>query len=334
MTRASFEQRITAIWYQPTRHWLVWLLLPFAWLYFLVISLRRLAYRLGLKKTYQAPVPVIVVGNITVGGTGKTPMVIWLVEFLRQQGFNPGVISRGYGAVLTSPVLVSSQSTAKQVGDEPLLIHLKTRAPVAVFSRRAESARYLLQQHPECDVIISDDGLQHYALARQVEIALLDGARRCGNRQLLPAGPLREPCQRLNAVDFVVTTGDDNQSTLSMQLKPERLYALQNPEETLELSTLQNRAVHAVAGIANPGRFFATLRTMGLSIIEHPFSDHYDFIEQSLNFGDDASVVMTEKDAVKCHSFARPNWFALSVCAQLPTSFSEQLMEKLSKRNC
>ncbi len=343
MVFAKLAKRLVALWYLPHKHWFSLLLLPLAWLYQFVTSLRRYAYSFGLLKSYQASVPVIVVGNITVGGTGKTPMVIWLVEFLRQQGFKPGVVSRGYGTVAKMPQLVSKESKPAQVGDEPLLIHWKTHCPVVVCQKRVLAVQALLEWHPDCDVIISDDGLQHYALSRQIEIAMLDERRRCGNRLLLPAGPLREPARRLQMVDFVVMTCVQKQASsnpqigsvfVNMELTPDKLYALHDPSQTVDFGLFKDRVIHAIAGIANPQRFFTTLRAMKLRFFSHDFPDHYCFTEQDLSFGENSVVVMTEKDAVKCRLFARDNLFALSVSAQLPVSFGEQLLERLLKRKC
>jgi tetraacyldisaccharide 4'-kinase len=299
--------------------------MPFSYLFMFVAELRRLAYRCKILKSYRLPVPVVVVGNITVGGTGKTPFVIWLVKLLQKHGVKVGVISRGYGAA-EQVQLLTAQSTAQQVGDEPLLIFHKTNCPVAVGANRYQAGCRLLQEH-DCEIIVSDDGLQHYALQRDFEIALLDGQRRIGNGLRLPAGPLREGVGRLAKVDaLVVTSGDVHE--VSMQLQPGPLRNMKTGE-IANLQTFAGKKIHAVAGIANPDRFFTTLKELELNFAEHAFPDHHFYSKEDLAFANDSIVLMTEKDAVKCTQFAESNWYCLPVEAKLPGEFALKLMDKL-----
>lgn len=298
---------VNKIWYQ--RHFLAYALLPFSGLYYLIITIRKALYKLGIKKITKFKVPVIIVGNITVGGTGKTPLVIWLAEFLRQQGFKPGIISRGYGGKnITYPYVVTPNSDAAQVGDEPLLIARRTKCTVVIAPKRVVAAQKLLASS-NCNIIISDDGLQHYALGRDLEIAVLDGARRLGNDFLLPAGPLREPKNRLNKVDLIVVNGDN------MQLIPENV-----------IKKFKGKTVHAVAAIGNPQRFFQMLQSYNIEVIAHPFPDHHVFTATDLAFNDDLPILMTEKDAVKCENFSNAKYFCIPVTAELNKGFQQQLL--------
>lgn len=316
---------IDQLWYQ--KNILSYLLLPFSWLYRSIISIRRTLYRLNLKKTTHFPVPIIVIGNITVGGTGKTPLVIYLAEYLKQQGWRPGIVSRGYGghASLQS---VKLESDPRQVGDEPLLLAQKTGCPMVIGKDRVAAVKMLLAQS-DCNIILSDDGLQHLALGRDLEIAVIDGQRRHGNGFCLPAGPLREPVSRLKTVDFIVSNGPAKSGEWPMQLVPSQIYSLINPTETLTPQSLQGQTIHAVAGIGNPQRFFKTLTDLGFKIIPHAFPDHYAFQAKDIDFGPDATVIMTEKDATKCHSFADSRHWALAIHAELPIPFLEQLRSLL-----
>ncbi|MEJ2653110.1 MAG: tetraacyldisaccharide 4'-kinase [Gammaproteobacteria bacterium] len=292
--------RPASLWYGS--HPLSILLLPLSGVFGLLVSLRRFAYETGMLRRHKLPVPVIVIGNITVGGTGKTPLVIWLVESLRGAGYRPGVVSRGYGGdTARMPQLVTADSDPVAVGDEPVLIAQRAACPVAVAPRRVMAARALIADH-DCNVIVSDDGLQHYALERDMEIAVIDGERRLGNGHYLPAGPLREQATRLRRVDIMVVNGK----------------AL--PGEC-----------HAVAGIGNPARFFDQLRGQGLKVVEHPFPDHHRFRAADLRFGDDLPVVMTEKDAVKCRAFAAPNHWYVPVSARFDADCQRRLQHLLAK---
>lgn len=322
---------IEKIWYSssPVR----FLLLPLSWIYAAVISLRRLSYRLGLLYAYRLPVPVLVIGNITVGGTGKTPLTLWMIDFLRRQGYRPGVISRGYGGKSRVwPLLVTPESDPELVGDEPVLLVRRARCPMAVGPDRIASAELLLNE-TDCDIIISDDGMQHYRLERDLEIAVIDGVRRMGNGCLLPAGPLREPVSRLSQTDLVVVNGGKpNRGEFPMQLNGHRLMNITDSGWVKELDELVGQQVHAVAGIGNPKRFFDYLRQAGLKPIEHPLPDHHVFTAKDLQFDDYLPVLMTEKDAVKCSAFANERLWVLPVTASLDEIFERRLISLINKR--
>ena len=308
------------------------LLLPLSWLFRLLANLRHLSYRCGLRHTQSMPVPVIIVGNISVGGTGKTPLTVWLVQCLKQAGYRPGIVTRGYqGKASHWPQQVRADSDPVMVGDEAVLLAQRCQCPVAVDPRRVVAVQALLQYN-DCDVIIADDGLQHYALGRDIEIAVIDGVRRFGNGRCLPAGPLREPISRLNSVDFIVVNGG---STLNreyrMSLHAEKFHRVNNDATIVDLDELRNERVHAVAGIGNPKRFFSQLRGMGLTVIPHAFADHHDFIEADFNFDDGLAVIMTEKDAVKCRRFAHDKMCYLSIDAEVDQRVATQLLAQLAK---
>ncbi|ETS29932.1 tetraacyldisaccharide 4'-kinase [Photorhabdus temperata] len=312
------------------RSWLYLLLLPFSALYGLISGLRRLSYKAGLSQSWKAPVPIVVVGNLTVGGNGKTPVVIWLVEQLQKKGYRVGVVSRGYGGKAENyPLLVTDKITTAQAGDEPVLIHRRTGAPVAVAPKRVEAVKALLAD-TSLDIIVTDDGLQHYALQRDFEIAVIDGVRRFGNGWWLPAGPMRELSGRLNKVNAVITNGGTPESgELSMTLAG-RL--------AVNMVSGEKRAVHliphavAMAGIGHPPRFFATLQQLGADVQkEYAFADHQMYTEEQLSHLADTNqnLLMTEKDAVKCFKFARPNWWYLPVDAQLPQEKGQAMLNEI-----
>lgn len=310
----------------------VWhlVLVPLSWLFRLLSSLRRLAYRLGIFKTVRLPVPVIVVGNITVGGTGKTPLVIWLAEQLAQAGFKPGIISRGYGGKNDGPMPVTGSSDPAIAGDEPVMIAGRAAVPVWVGRDRAATGMALLNAHPACDLIISDDGLQHYRLARDAEIVVIDGQRRFGNGQLLPAGPLRESMQRLASVDAVVSNGMTlDEGFVEMQLQPADFRNLKDAMKSASASEFAGKRLLAIAGIGNPGRFFAQLKTMGLQCAEKSFPDHHVYKPEDLQMDAADAILMTEKDAVKCRAFAQPGWWYLAVDAKLDRALVERVLKKL-----
>ncbi len=322
--------RLEDYWY--TRNAVASLLLPLAWLFRLISALRRQYYRKRNANRLPLPVPVIVVGNITVGGTGKTPLVIWLVEFLRSQGFKPGVISRGYGGQAKNwPLFVTPDSDPAKVGDEPVLIASHCACPMAVGPDRTEVARTLLQAH-ECNVLISDDGLQHYALLRDLEIAVIDGERRLGNGYCLPAGPLRESPHRLREVDFVVITdGVVTGKEFLMKLEGTTAINMVAPEVSKSISDFKDVQIDAMAGIGNPERFFKMLNSYELDIIKHPFPDHYDFTPKDLAFADNRPVFMTEKDAVKIKGIAKRNFWYIPVTAKLDSEFGEKILDSLKE---
>lgn len=306
-----------------------YILQPISGLYRMGMAVRRCLYLHGFKKITHFPVPVIVVGNITVGGAGKTPFVIYLANQLRQQGWKPGIVSRGYTGKKTHlPQPVDEKSDPWLVGDEAVMISQKTACPMVVCRDRVAAVAALLRDH-DCDIVLSDDGLQHLALGRDIEIAVIDGERRFGNGHCLPAGPLREPVQRLKTVDFIVNNGRSVCGEWEMTLKPDKIYALANPSQAFPVTAFQGQTVHAVAAIGNPPRFFRTLENLGIHYIPHVFPDHYFFRPQDLDFSDNAPILMTEKDAVKCQQFADQRHWRLSVKAELPTQFWQDLLKKL-----
>lgn len=312
------------------------LLLPLSFLFLVVTRLRRLLYRWHWFASVRLPVPVVVVGNITVGGSGKTPLVLWLIDRLREAGLHPGVISRGYGGNIRGAARVHPDSDPSSVGDEPVLIARRGACPVWVGKRRVEAAQSLLTLHPEVDVIISDDGLQHYALARDVEIVVVDGQRGFGNGRLLPAGPLRESVSRLQEVDALVVNGGGADHlpaavpAFEMQLSGRRFWNLREPAQERDADAFRGEALHAVAGIGNPQRFFAHLETLGLRVTAHPFPDHHDFRPGDLPAG---TLLMTEKDAVKCFSWVSADTWALRIDACLGEGLQSLIIDKLKARH-
>jgi tetraacyldisaccharide 4'-kinase len=320
---------LTDSWYHPQP--LRWLLLPLSGLYRLVVALRQLAYQHDIFSRHKMPVPVIVVGNISVGGTGKTPFVLWLAEQLKQAGYRPGIISRGYGGKVGHyPQFVAADSDPAKLGDEPVLIARRSACPVVVDPKRSRASVHLLSHH-HCDVIISDDGLQHYALQRDIEIALVDGQRRFGNKLCLPAGPLREPMTRLKSVDFVVYHGGDAPQHYQMQLNASEWVNLADPEQRLTLAAFADKEVHAVAAIGHPQRFFDQLCDNNIIVHPHAFADHHAFQPADLNFGDNLPILMTEKDAVKCQSFATADMWFLPVTATVTDTLNTAILDKLKE---
>lgn len=308
------------------------LLIPLSGLFWFLSTLRRFAFSNGILKSYHAVVPVIVVGNISVGGTGKTPLVIWLAQKLTDAGYSPGIVSRGYGSRHLTPMLVSENSVPDVVGDEPVVLARRTRCPVWVCVDRVAAQQALLQAHPECDVIVSDDGLQHYRMQRDIELVVVDAQRMFGNRMLIPAGPLREPVSRLKEVDAVIYNGKcDDASGFAMTLLANAIVNVADPNRVIHGESLYAKKVHAVAAIGNPQRFFQQLRNMQLSIEEHVFVDHHAFQPEDLVFAKDDVVLMTEKDAVKCALFARENWWYLPVEADVDQALAERIIQKLRK---
>lgn len=318
-------------WYQP--HPIRWLLWPLSALYCSVIWCRKLAYHFGLLKQYKIAVPVIIVGNISVGGTGKTPCVIWLAQQLKQAGYRPGIVSRGYGSQAKSyPQNVTPTSDPLIVGDEPLIISRHTRCPMAISPSRVEAAEYLLDHH-DCTIIIADDGLQHTALKRDIEIVIVDNERLFGNGLCLPAGPLREPLSRLKTVDFIVYNGDNAPREFNMTLSQGVAINLVDHTITKALHQFNKQTIHAVAGIGNPERFFSQLSRAGLTIHKHAFSDHHHFQQQDLEFDEDTSILMTEKDAVKCQAFATENMWYIPIEATISGKLEQHILKLLETSN-
>ena len=317
-----------------------------AWLFGLGVRARRAAYTRRWLRSQRLGCPVIVVGNLSVGGSGKTPLVIWLVTQLRAAGYAPGIVLRGYGGSAAhrhAPTRVQGDSDPAQVGDEALLLYRRTGVPVAVCRRRVRAARLLLAEG--VNVIVADDGLQHLALARDFEIAVIDGERGHGNGYLLPAGPLREPRARIDSVDAVVFNGEGRYwrqalarapsaaagGPLTMRLRGDQLQGLNAAQVPVALASFAGRRVHAVAGIGNPQRFFSQLRGAGLEITEHAFPDHHRFCRSELDFGDALPVLMTEKDAVKCGALAGLEGWYLPVAAEFEDAEAAQLLGRLRK---
>ncbi|ATA24254.1 tetraacyldisaccharide 4'-kinase [Brenneria goodwinii] len=311
---------------------LYWLLVPLSVLYGFITFLIRQSYRRGWRKSWRAPVPVIVVGNLTAGGNGKTPVVIWLVEQLQRKGYRVGVVSRGYGGKAQHyPLLVDDDVTTAQAGDEPVLIYQRTGAPVAVAPQRRLAVEALLARYP-LDMVITDDGLQHYALARDIELVVVDGIRRFGNGWWLPAGPMRERESRLRSVDAVIVNGGTAQAgEIAMHLTSGMAINLLSGEKR-PVSRLQN--VVAMAGIGYPQRFFTTLRDAGVSISrEVAFADHQSYQPdqlKQLTADERQPLLMTEKDAVKCRTFASRNWWYLPVDAVLAEPQAARLIDRLA----
>ncbi|MGX4641774.1 tetraacyldisaccharide 4'-kinase [Massilia sp. SYSU DXS3249] len=338
---ATLESRLTRAWLR--RGPLACALWPLSLLFRALAALRAGLYRAGVLKAGRLPVPVIVVGNIFIGGTGKTPLTIWLAQALREAGFRPGVISRGHGGEGEAPREVTLDSDTREVGDEPLLIARRAGVPVVVGRKRVEAGRALLAAHPEVDVVLTDDGLQHYALARDIEVVLFDG-RGVGNGWLLPAGPLREAPSRRR--DFTVVNAPEVTSTLAravggepfrMQLSGDTAERLADPGERRPLSAFAGQRVLAAAGIGNPGRFFALLRGAGLRFAELPLPDHYDFRDDPFAGSDADVILITEKDAVKCGQLENlkgdPRLWVVPVTARIDAALAEQIVEKCRGRS-
>jgi tetraacyldisaccharide 4'-kinase len=317
------------LWYG--HHPVVIALLPWSWLFCWLVRLRQQAYRYGLWRSYSVSVPLITVGNLTVGGTGKTPLVVWISQLLRQHGFTPGIISRGYGGrAQCYPQIVDINSNSAEVGDEPVLLARQTGCKVAVAPRRLLAAKELVANYA-CDVLISDDGLQHYALRPDITIAVVDGKRRYGNGHCLPAGPLREPLSRLQDITFHVCKGEGFASEFAMQYQMHWLHQVADNMVKQPLTALSGQTVHALAGIGNPQHFFTQLREHGLNLHCHEFPDHYHYTPKDIQFADNFPILMTEKDAVKCQAFATPKLWYLPITVKLPTSFGTQLLNQLRR---
>lgn len=331
MLKQRMKYFLIKSWYMKKLTWLTFLLLPFSYLFLAAISLRRSLYRYHLFKSYKPPVPVIVVGNITVGGTGKTPCVIALAIYFKELGYRVGIVSRGYGAKINAPRLVDCNSNPREVGDEPVLIANKTGCPVMVSPKRAQAAKKLYEDYT-CNLILSDDGLQHYALDRDIEIALINDDAGLGNQHLLPAGPLREPVARLNEVNYRLRNGgEDNDVEYGMRIMPKGFFSVLDFTVAADQAELSNQPLHAVAGIAHPASFFNLLRVLGFKVIEHHYPDHHPFARQDIQFNDDFRVVMTEKDAIKCRSLANRGQVFLAVEANFSDAFLTTLVSTVKR---
>jgi tetraacyldisaccharide 4'-kinase len=322
MSRAHWRSRLEDIWYAGAP-----VPAPLAWLeslYRILIDLRRRLYAAGLLRSVRLPVPVVIVGNLTVGGTGKTPLVAALGAELRQRGWQPGIALRGYRGRIARACLLPSDADPRDFGDEAVLLARSTGLPVAIGRARAQAATVLLRQG--CNVVVCDDGLQHWALARDLEVLVVDGERRFGNGRLLPAGPLREDPSRAERVDFTVVNGGSLRTgEYLMQVSGQRAMSLDGAPRAIALASLAGRVVHAVAGIGRPERFFRMLEAQGIVVHRHPYPDHHDFDGSEFAFGDDLPVLVTEKDAVKCARYADPRMLVVPVEADLPAAFLDSL---------
>ena len=344
MILSGIAQRLPRLWYRRRLAVALLPLIPISWLFSLIVGLRYRMFRCRVLRSYRLRVPVVIVGNLTVGGSGKTPLVLWLVERLREQGRRPGIISRGYGGVAAVQA-VASESSTFAVGDEPLLLARRSGVPVFVGRDRVGAGQALLAAHPECDVIISDDGLQHYRLQRDAEIVVFDG-RGAGNGQLLPAGPLREPLLRLakstamvwNSVHVShhqVVRSATRLPQFAMTLLGQRFYALADATKTCSAEDLRTKRLYALAGIGDPSRFFTQLEVLGLVFEAHPFSDHHRYSAADLSFADDGVLLMTEKDAVKCAALTTCETWVLPVNAHISkatdgSSLLDTILEKIN----
>lgn len=324
----SFFERI---WYAPTPSLLGALLSPVLWplskLTHYVTTKKFTAHTQHPRAPYSAP--VVVVGNISVGGTGKTPFLVWLATQLTQSGLNVGIVSRGYGATTTQfPHIIKNTDSAQTVGDEPWLLHERLGCPIVIDPNRHHAVEHLLKHH-EIDVVLSDDGMQHYAMHRDLEIALIDGTRGLGNEKLLPAGPLREAKTRLNHVDYLVSSVAEYPNAHLMTYQLDCAIAVCTATPSKRLASFSGQTVHAVAGIGHPQRFFDALERAGVNVIPHAFSDHYRYSESDLHFNDDLPVLMTEKDAVKCRKFLSNKLWYLPMTAELHHVFQDALVLRI-----
>ena len=326
---------INRIWYGDSPWYRV--LLPLSWLFARLTSWRRHLYRSGTLRSFDVGKPVIVIGNIASGGTGKTPVTIWLASFLKHRGFRPGIVSRGYGgSVGRFPLQVSDDSDARVVGDEPLLMARRVICPVVVHPDRVAAASMLIEMG--CDVIVADDGLQHYRLGRQFEIAVFDGARGIGNGRLFPAGPLREPVSRLEKVDLVMVQGADTGlvpilprgvPVTTFELAVVAVHNMRG-SRTVAIEDFRGKTVHGVAAIGNPQRFFEMLESYGMTVLPHAFPDHAILKHDALDFNDGLDVLMTEKDAVKIAGPVPPHWWYIAVDLKLAQASSPHWLDELT----
>lgn len=334
---SALQQWLEHVWYKNGwKRWISYpLLLPLSGLYCLINGIQRKGQQASQQKNTRTHSPIIVVGNITVGGTGKTPLTIHIVESLKKSGYKPAIITRGYGGKATSwPQSVNPQSDPNLVGDEAVLMSSRTQVPVIAGADRLASIDMLEKEH-DCNVVVADDGLQHYRLPADIKIAVVDGKRQFGNAFCLPAGPLREVKSRLAQCGFIIVNGGNKikeYQSYRMILKGNTLFNL-GTKEQLSLDGLSGKNVHGVTGIGNPNRFFEHLQKAGLNVIPHSFPDHYVFEKDDLLFDDDYAIIMTEKDAVKCHRLIKSSdkYWMLPVVAKLSETFDNQLLEQLKE---
>jgi tetraacyldisaccharide 4'-kinase len=327
--------------WQTITYWHM-LLIPLSWLFGIVVFIRKKFYDIGLLSSVKLSVPVIIVGNISVGGTGKTPFVIWLVEQLKAAGYQPGVISRGYGGSAQQIMEVFARSNPTEVGDEPVVIAKRVNCPLFIGADRVAVGQALLAKHPNCDVLISDDGLQHYRLKRDVEIALINSIDSFGNQKLLPAGPLREKMSRLVTVDAVVDSANnigqqkDKPITFGMCLKGDILLSTKDSAVQQRLDDFKNKQFVAIAGIGKPERFFNYLKSFGLHFKAYGFTDHHVYRQQDMLLFEGKTILMTEKDAVKCAQLSHDDAWYLPVSAEITEPFNHTVLsliqQKLNKR--
>jgi len=323
------ETLIEKVWYSKNIFSL--LLSPLSFIYISIIYLRYNLYQLGLISITKINVPTIVIGNIVAGGTGKTPLVIWLAKHFKDKGFLPGIVSRGYGGTYLSNIeLVKPTSNPLLVGDEPVIIARNTNCPVVVAKKRVKGAKELVEKY-NCNIILCDDGMQHYSLARDIEIAVIDGQRRFGNNYCFPAGPLREPKSRIFKADLIVSKYNARTYEHKMDYTYNQLVSLNELSKTIPISDLHGMTVHAIAGINNPDHFFSYLRSNKLELIIHKFPDHYLYREDDVKFDDNFPVVMTEKDAVKCLNYSSDKYWYIPISAELSKLFVCDLDKLMGK---
>lgn len=341
MSDCRIARCLPRLWFRRQLAFLLMPLVPLSWLFRLVVLLRSAMYRRGVLPSYRLSVPVVVIGNLTVGGSGKTPLVLWLIERLQEAGWRPGVVSRGYGGAAACARPVAADADVSDVGDEPLLLARRSRVPIFVGRDRVAAGLALLDKHPECNVIISDDGLQHYRLQRSVEIVVFD-RRGSGNSELLPAGPLREPLQRSSRVTAVVWNGKSSEwpsgATLGvpqyeMRLVGQRFFLLSDVRRHCTAGELRGQRLYALAGIGDPSRFFAHLKGLGLEFEARAFPDHHVYAAADLAFAQDGVLLMTEKDAVKCKTLIAGTTWVLPVDAQVESTGSgRKLLDVILER--
>ncbi|MEM7208432.1 MAG: tetraacyldisaccharide 4'-kinase [Pseudomonadota bacterium] len=313
--------------------WVSALLLLPSLVFRLLVYVRRVCYKVGFFNSKKSTIPVVVIGNITAGGTGKSPTVSALALLLLKHGYRPGIVSRGFGGTACStPTLITEKTDVAQVGDEPYLHFLKTGVSVVVDKNRPAAIQFIQEKTP-CNIVLSDDGLQHYPMARDIEIATIDGECELGNRLLHPAGPLREPASRLKSVDFVISKNKSSYTNDSFSLKPLRFVSTSDNAITLDLNAFSGSEIHAVAAIARPQSFFDSLRKYDIKVIEHAFPDHYFFSKSDLAFGDSIPIVMTEKDAVKITYFNISNAWVMQVGVEFHSDFSQRLLDRIKSLN-